>query len=555
VNELLWTEEDNARLRRVDWRLLLPSPTPSRSACLADGLLGDAVVLISKQTGADLNVQDACDLVVAVDPDVSTLRAAQTALVPGAWCYMEWRTPFRAGLHRIRRKLNAAGFSDVAFYRPWPTPDRVRFWLPLDSRAAQRHVRQLQRGGRTLIRRAGRLLLGVLSRAAGRTPLFQSVCAVARKSPASTLDAQSGDRALLERVQEGWSAWGLGAAPRRLSCLLVAEGQRSISKCVALVFAESDARPRLAIKLPRVPEAIPALAREAMNLRTLHARHPDAFPGIPRIVFEEQRGPRTLLGETALIGTPLRAFIRRGAYRELALKATEWLAAFARRTARRASSSWQERIGAPALADFSSRFGEVVDARLVRRTRELLESLGPLPVVAEQRDFSPWNVLMGPRGELIVLDWESAELDGLPVLDLIYFLTYLACDFERVPFDTASDRLRESYRRALDPASFTGRVRAECLARYAIELGLDTASLPALAVLAWLIHSRSDYRSFTADAGGPPDRTVLGRSVFLSFWEEEIQFAMRTAQEGSPTPYPPKSLAQPFGRLACTPRS
>jgi hypothetical protein len=552
VDDRLWTEDDNARLRCVDWRLLLPNPTPSRSICLADGLLGDAVALISKQTDTSLDVQKACDLVVAVNPDVWTLRAARKALAPGAWCYMEWRIPVLAGPRRIRRKLETAGFDQVACYRPWPSPSQARLWLPVDGRGVVRHLRYLQGGGRTLIRQTRLLVLRWLWDVAKWAPLYP-ISIVARKPP-STLVAPPVRRALLERVREGWSAWGLGPTPHSLSCLLIAEGRRSISKCVALIFEEPCGHPRLAIKLPRVPAAVPALRHEAAVLKMLHARHPGAFPDIPRIVFEQWRGAGTLLGETALIGTPLRALVRRGNYRDLALKVTDWLAAFARRTARSPSMGWK-RIAASALTDFTAAFGEVAENRLVQQTRGAIERVGSLPVITEQRDFSPWNVLVDRKGEVLVLDWESAELDGLPACDLIYFLTYLACELDGVHPDTASDRLRDSYRRTLDPASFTGGVRAECLARYAKKLGLEMALLPPLATLAWLIHSRSDYRQFTADAGGRPDRKALGRSVFLAFWEEEVRAGMMQTGEGAFDDHWRTPLSQPIGQPVCTPPS
>ena len=552
MDDRLWTEDDNVRLRCVDWRLLLPNPTPNRTICLADGLLGDAVALISKQTGASLNVHNACDLVVAVDPDASTLRAARVALAPGAWCYMEWRSPVLAGPRRIRRKLERAGFDQIACYRPWPSPRQARLWLPVDSRGTSRHLRYLQGGGQTLTRRTRLLVLRWLWGVAKWVPLYP-ISIVARK-PSSALVAPPAHRSLLERVREGWSAWGLGPAPRGLSCLLVAEGRRSISKCVALVFEEPDGRPRLAIKLPRVPAAVPALRREAAVLKMLHARHPGAFPEIPRIVFERWQGAGTLLGETALVGTPLRALVRRGNYRELALKVTDWLTVFAQRTAKPPSMGWK-RIAASALADFTAAFGEVAENRLLQQTRAAIERVDPLPVITEQRDFSPWNVLVGRKGEVLVLDWESAELDGLPACDLIYFLTHLACELDGVLPDTASDRLRDSYRRSLDSTSFTGRVRAECLARYAKKLGLDATLLSPLAALTWLIHSRSDYRQLTADAGGRPDAKALGRSAFLAFWEEEVRAGTTQTGQGAFDDRWRTPLSQQIRQPACIPPS
>ena len=71
----------NGLLRRVDWRFLLPNPSPAKTVCFATGALADAVALISDVvvTGGDGLTAD-CDLAVTVDPDETTLRAAWAAL-------------------------------------------------------------------------------------------------------------------------------------------------------------------------------------------------------------------------------------------------------------------------------------------------------------------------------------------------------------------------------------------------------------------------------------------------------------------------------------------
>jgi aminoglycoside phosphotransferase (APT) family kinase protein len=125
-----------------------------------------------------------------------------------------------------------------------------------------------------------------------------------------------------------------------------------------------------------------------------------------------------------------------------------------------------------------------------------------------------------PSGGLGVLDWESAEPEGLPALDLLYFLAYASF---------AADRARDrdtrvaSYRRSLDPGTRTGAVRRECLARYMAAQGLDPAQLRPLRALVWLMHTPSDFRHAAADAGGPPPSAALGRSLFLALWTEELR--------------------------------
>lgn len=516
------TERRTALLRRVDWRLLLPCPRPRLSVAAAHGALVEAVRSVSERVCADLDSARGCDLVVAIDPDAAVCRAAHRALAPQGWIYVEWRRPFRIRASAARRRLEQAGFTDVICYWRWRTDEMPRAWLPLQARGALRHFWRIKnRPGHTM-RNVARHLIWTVARMTG---LLVPIVAIGQK-PGDSPSTRERDRYLLGLVRDRWSQWGLGEAPGRLSCLLVTGGNRAISKCVGLIFEEPDPRPRLAIKLPRVPESVPALAKEAAVLDALHSRYPAACAGIPRLLQFAECCERTMLVETALTGTPLEAVVTRGKFRALALQGTDWLADFAGRTARVPRDEWRLRIARPAIADFADNFHGVADPQLLEHTRAMLGTVGALPRVVEQRDCSPWNVLVDPDGALVVLDWESAELDGLPALDLIYFIAYLAFALDGVPIDTASERLRASYRRLLDPASFTGRVRRDCMARYAERIGLEPADIEPLAALTWLIHARSDYRRFTADAAGRPHPERLRQSVFLALWEEEVRHAL-----------------------------
>jgi len=142
------------------------------------------------------------------------------------------------------------------------------------------------------------------------------------------------------------------------------------------------------------------------------------------------------------------------------------------------------------------------------------------PLVCEHRDFSPWNIIRTPTDELAVLDWEGAELEGFPALDLLYFLAHLGFYLDGA---YSSGRYRESYRASLDPSTFAGSVRAEALARYQRALGLDQALLAPLSVFVWLVHARSEYQRLVADATTllvEPER--LRRAGFVALWEEEL---------------------------------
>jgi hypothetical protein len=202
------------------------------------------------------------------------------------------------------------------------------------------------------------------------------------------------------------------------------------------------------------------------------------------------------------------------------MKVTSWLAGLAGQRVPLSQSVWWDRIVESALEDFVEQFGIVIDRNMVRETREILAKLGPLPLVCEQRDCAPWNVLVTPDGELAVLDWESAELEGLPGLDLIYFLSNFAFFIDGA---TSPDGLRKSYRACWDPVTVTGEISTECFRYYVKQTGLVPAALKPLRLLAWLIHSRSEFRHFKADVGDQPGKETLRRSLFVKLWEEEMR--------------------------------
>jgi hypothetical protein len=118
-----------------------------------------------------------------------------------------------------------------------------------------------------------------------------------------------------------------------------------------------------------------------------------------------------------------------------------------------------------------------------------------------------------------VFDWESSEVEGLPALDILYFLTHLGSALHRE--NTTRGVLRAS-RLEVDPSTVTGAVYRECLARYAEGVGLDKGNFPALRLLAWIVHSRAEYRRLAADAAGRPRGGALRDSLFRQLWEAEL---------------------------------
>jgi hypothetical protein len=298
-------------------------------------------------------------------------------------------------------------------------------------------------------------------------------------------------------------------------------GPRSVSKVVTLVFDEPDSHPRLAIKAPRVSESVAPLRREADVLAALGRRPPSALPpGVPRCLFVREVDGIPLVGETTVVGRPLERLLSRVTLRSWATQGADWLVGLVGNDPPRVAAHWWRTIVQPAIAAFAASFGQVVDPSALQRAETVLREIGELPSACEQRDFAPWNILVSPDGQFAVLDWESAVVEGLPALDLLYFLAHVTFNVDQA--ERPEDRVA-SYRRSLDPATTTGAVRRDCLSGYFERLGLAPAHLRPLRVLVWLIHARSEFEHFAADAGGRPEAAVLRRSLFLALWHEELR--------------------------------
>ncbi len=525
----------NRLLRRVDWRFLLPNPRPARSICFADGLLAQAVTAISgDMIGRTTPSIGECDLAVAVDPARKTLQAAWTALRPGGACYTEWYSPWAGGPSSIRRRLAAVGFTHVACYWTWPQPDRgpTLFWLPMEAP----HILRYYLANRAPARSIGNRMLEVLWRMSLKLRLVVPICVTARKPHSEAHDLNgdehdgdipsavvNADADILEALRARWNSWTSDPPPQHLDWFLLTRGARAINKVVGIVFAESDRSPRLIVKLARVPESESAIDREAANLRAVRASYPDTVCDIPQVLFLQTWADHKMLGETALMGRPLFTLLRHDNCRDLALKVTDWLAALVDRRPPSQRAAWWDRLIETTVDEFERNFGPVLEPEKLRQTRAILATLGDLPLVCEQRDCSPWNVLITDDGELVLLDWESAEPRGLPALDLIYFLTYLIFFLDGA---MDSGRFTESYRAALSPATFTGSLQAECLRYYVTRTGIDPSALTPLRLLAWLIHSRSEHSRLAAESAGQPDPTALQHSLFVNLWEEELAHAV-----------------------------
>ena len=173
--------------------------------------------------------------------------------------------------------------------------------------------------------------------------------------------------------------------------------------------------------------------------------------------------------ETLLPGAPLARVLTRERHASLAIDAADWLADLALDRPFEERDAWWPVTAAPIVERFEALVSPTVAADHLAACRERLEVLDRLPSVIEHRDFAPWNLLVDEDGTLRAVDWESSVRCGLPLLDLWYFLTYLALAVERLP----ERRLADAYPQLVDLA----RVRGEYRPRPSTTISSGSASI------------------------------------------------------------------------------
>jgi hypothetical protein len=514
VTERLRESEENELLRRVDWRFLLNQEREPTVVSVASGRLGKALELVSTAVTPLAATAGPSDLAVVVNPGRRALSAAFDALRAGGELYAEWSLPTPGGPARARRRLEAAGFTTVRCYWPWPRPERAapQFWLPLDALPA---VDEFLLWRRSLDPRPWRrALIEALWRPFARAGMLTPICAIARKPP----EEESGLEASIRAPA--------AAKSEPLSWLLMTGGKRSINKAVGFAFGNTERKPLLVVKFARKAAQEPALQCEASILRILAGSRPD-LGGVPRVVLLDRRCGRVALGESVLGGRPVIEMLDRTTFAEIADSVTRWLVALAGETQPQRPEFWHSRLVTEPLRAFCERFGAVLEPDERSRVQALLASLGPLPVVVEHRDCSPWNVLRDPSGNLGLVDWESAEPSGLPYLDLAYFLMYAAFFVEGTMKLGAAAK---AYRRMLDSSTPTGEVVERCVRFYCERVGVEQPALSPLRSLCWIVHSQSEFERLEQDAGELPGEDVLRGSFFVELLRQELRSDSRAAQ-------------------------
>lgn len=469
-------------LRRVDPRFCLPEPP--RTALVLGGL--DAWVEGLSQAGVDVRGEGPVDLVVAPE------GAAPEALAAGG------KTIILEGRGGARR-LRELGLS-VRSFLVRPRADAPEVLLPRDDPLPAVYAIRQWSAGYTRSKRLRNTLAAMLV-ARRALPEIDPVIAVG-----TTVGTRS------PWVVTAAEPLGVPADVRWfMSC---GQGD-ALSRNVFHLFRPGAADPSWALKFARVPGYDDPFRRDEAGLGLAERAGGVVRERAPRLVGRFSADGTEASLETAAVGEKLRAALLApgGAERKLRLvqDVADWLLAMALETA----------APPPAIrAELDRLLHRVVPAwASAGISPSLVTDLPPLPAVLQHNDMGCWNIVSGRSG-FTVVDWESACEHGLPLWDLVYFLTDAFATLDRAFSPQEQD---EHSRRLLRGESPRSRLLFASVERAACELEIPRDAVGPIVTLGWLHHGLSQRaRAEVVDGmgGGEPGLPAPASRLAPSWLED-----------------------------------
>jgi len=491
-------------LRRFDWRFLLPLPPKGRFEHLV--VLGTPTsaaarlkeLNLSDRLSVNPNVSAEADAVVVLAGAAVPPSAVAAFVQPGGLVY--WEIDRRASLAwtpgRLRRAMRNVGLFATSTYWVVPHHAAPRKFVPLDCAAAIRwyfDTSFVAGSPRLRLLRAIMRVLGTFQGGIDRFVPCYSMVATAGPVPAAR------PRAL--------AAPGVppAIAAEDVRPVVLTSGRDDGSRVVVLPFAQGRAEPSAVLKLARDSAFSEHTMREQMTLGYLRERlsptMKSTLPAALGMKTSADSDASPVAVESYASGSSLQVSTAQwgaSSTRRLAdlHRASDWITRFHEETVLSRAPWGPEQQGEWIERRFAA-YRDVLG--LTRAEHTLFSSAidygrrlrGRLPIVYRHNDFGPWNVVRhGDR--LTVIDWESrdeteGERYGLPLCDLIYFVTYWYAAARRMNAPNAEVQafvdlfLRREFRSALRSAVLNE------IANYLRRLQIAREFMPLI-----LVHSMVD---------------------------------------------------------------
>jgi thiamine kinase-like enzyme len=269
-----------------------------------------------------------------------------------------------------------------------------------------------------------------------------------------------------------------------LSTLVLTPGFRASSNVILMMFTQGKTQPALVAKVSRLPGDYSQLRSEAENLEKIQSSRLGGFDSIPRLVALSENHDHSFLIETMLPGSLMSPAVVRQQKTTCTEAVVNWLIELAVATAKPSveDDGWFERLVLEPTKSLSNALPlSPKEEQLLARSWEVTAPLAghDLSLVFEHGDASDPNLLTMKDGKVGVVDWELAQANSLPAVDIFFFLAYVA-------FSQRRAKKHAEYMAAFDDAFFGPSAWAiPYVVRYAQSVGLTEESLTPLFVLCW----------------------------------------------------------------------
>ncbi len=278
-----------------------------------------------------------------------------------------------------------------------------------------------------------------------------------------------------------------------------APGRYNTRKVLFYLLGRDSGMPELIIKLTRSSTFNLRLENEFRSLEDLSNRNIVDPQTYPRPLFFGHRGDLAILAQKCIHGKAFRQATKATLDCPYARAAMEWLmelgagsanatVATPRRVSDTMTGLLKQFAGIYKLSDRDHAF-------LVEQIGVIAQSSAPFPTVFQHGDPGIWNVLATDREGIAFLDWEAAELQGMPLWDVFYFLRSYGTWMARQRGNR--DSLKSFNQNFLNSSALSSLL-VRLVHRYCERIQLDTRFIEPLFYLCWMHRALKEATRLTA---------------------------------------------------------
>jgi hypothetical protein len=313
-------------------------------------------------------------------------------------------------------------------------------------------------------------------------------------------------RSLAAAAGRDLAGWGWAVAAR---------GEYDSQKVLVFLRPPGGETATGVVKITRSAEHAPRLATEALAVRAL--QDVGVSEGrVPVPWFDGSHAGRAILGTSLVEGTRFEDVATWDPDSPALADALGWLTDLGVATTRPISAATVGTALLALLDRYAALFPTApAEVPLLRDRFERLAAMSePVPTVLQHGDPGIWNLVIDASGRTGFLDWESAELDGLPLWDVLYLARSFGVAAARRRGDR--DRLRAAGAILLRRDGL-GRTLDETVRTYIERVGVPPEAVPALTYGCWVHRALKEATRLPV---GRADRAFSARLLRLTLQHE-----------------------------------